>query len=124
MPTGTRADRLDEAIAGLLAGGHPNVDAELAPLVDAAALVRAAMPPLPVGTRFRSRLETRLVHRRRLARAAAAIARLTQRELRHPARVIVAGAISSAAIGVGVTAFAVWRVSHRHGAAGPRPVDR
>lgn len=124
MPTRTRADRLDEAVAGLLAGVQPSVDSELAPLVDAAARLHAALPPLPVGVRFRTRLEARLVRRRRLSRAAAAISDLTRRELRHPSRILVAGAVSSAAIGVGVTAFAVWLGTRRHAADGPRPVDR
>jgi hypothetical protein len=34
---------------------------------------------------------------------------MARRELRHPARILAAGAVSSAAVGVTVTAFAVWR---------------
>lgn len=103
MTTRTPADRLDEAIAGLLAGGRPAVDPELAPLVDAAALVRAALPPLPVGVRFRSRLQSRLVRRRRVG------------------RLLLAGAVSSAA--VGATLLAVWLGTRRPPVSAP-PVDR
>ncbi|MDH4334052.1 MAG: hypothetical protein OEW24_02155 [Chloroflexota bacterium] len=124
MTTRTRADRLDEAVAGLLAGDRPSVDPELAPLVDAAALIRAALSPMPVGARFSSRLEARLVRRRRLAAAAAAISDVTRRELRQPGRLAIAGVISSAVIGVGLTALALWIGTRRHAATGVPPAHR
>jgi len=124
LPTRTRADRLDEAVADLLAGDRPSVDPEIAPLVDAAALIRAALPPMPVGVRFSSRLEARLVRRRRLAIAAAAISDATRREWRQPGRIAIAGVISSAVVGVGLTALAVWIGTRRHAASGAPPAHR
>lgn len=124
MTTRTRADRLDEAVAGLLAGDRPSVDPELAPLVDAAALIRAALSPMPVGVRFSSRLEARLVRRRRIAAAAAAIYDVMRREWRQPGRIAIAGVISSAVIGVGLTVLALWIGTRRHAVSGVRPARR
>ncbi|MGH2427276.1 MAG: hypothetical protein ACRDGV_00095 [Candidatus Limnocylindria bacterium] len=105
----TRAERLDRAVDAIL-GGQPlstaaatvASDAALRPLVEAAALLRSALTPFPASERFEARLGARL-----------AAARGT-RALRQPARLIIAGAaVSSAAVGVGVTAYAVWRTTRR-----------
>jgi hypothetical protein len=118
VSTRTTAQRLDEAIDRILAGDRPTVEPELRPLVDAAALLSSALPPLPAGPRFEERVAARLAASRPLARAAEAVGALARRELRHPGRLIAAGAVSSAAVGVTVTAVAVWRTSRRHAAAG------
>ena len=52
MTTGSQAERLDQALDELLAGSRPHGDRSLAPLLDAAALVREAMPPIPASSRF------------------------------------------------------------------------
>jgi hypothetical protein len=123
--TRTTAQRLDEAIDRILAGDRPAVDPELRPLVDAAALLSSALPPLPAGARFEARVAARLSGSSSLARAAEAVGAAARRELRHPGRLIAAGAVSSAAVGMTVTAFAVWRTSRRHGGAGHgRPAHR
>jgi hypothetical protein len=123
--TRTTAQRLDEAIDRILAGDRPAVEPELRPLVDAAALLTSALPPLPAGARFEARVAARLAGSSSLARAAEAVGAAARREFRHPGRLIAAGAVSSAAVGVTVTAFAVWRTSRRHGAAGHgRPAHR
>ena len=109
MNTGTPAERLDLALDELLAGSRPSGDRSLAPLLDAAALVRDAMPPIPAGASFDSRMLGRLEERRRVSGAVEALGRAAQRELRHPARILAAGAVSTAAVGVTVTAVAVWR---------------
>jgi hypothetical protein len=122
MRTRTTAQRLDEAIDRILAGDRPIVEPELRPLVDAAALLTSALPPLPAGSRFEARVASRLAASSPFARAAEAVGAMARRELRHPGRLIAAGAVSSAA--VGVTALAVWRTSRRHGAAGHGPAHR
>jgi hypothetical protein len=114
MTTGSQAERLDHALDELLAGSRPHGDRSLAPLLDAAALVREAMPPIPAGSRFESRVLGRLDDGG-VASAVGTIERLARRELRNPVRILAAGAVSSAALGVTVTAFAVWR-SRRHAA--------
>jgi hypothetical protein len=106
------AERLDRAVDGLLDGLPPGaaaatagIDEPMRVLASLAADVRSALPlPIPA-PRFEARLGTRL------AQAAA------QRDplawaLRHPGRLIVTGAVGSA-VGVGVTAYAVWRSSRR-----------
>ena len=118
MRSPTPAQRLDEAIDRILAGDRPIVEPELRPLVDAAALLTTALPPLPAGSRFEARVAARLAASSPLARAAEAVGAMARRELRHPGRLIAAGAVSSAAVGVTVTALAVWRTNRRHGAAG------
>jgi hypothetical protein len=114
MTTGSQAERLDHALDELLAGSRPHGDRSLAPLLDAAALVREAMPPIPAGSRFESRVLGRLDDGG-VASAVGTIERLARRELRNPVRILAAGAVSSAALGVTVTALAVWR-SRRHAA--------
>jgi len=124
MTTGSRAKRLDAAVDRLLAGGAvPAHDPALGPLIEAAALVRAALPPVPSGRRFEARLSSRLADAAgsggAVAGAVGAIEAFARRELRHPRRILAAGAVSSAAVGVTVTAVAVWR-SRRHGAVDSR----
>lgn len=114
MPIRSAAERLDDAVDRLLSDQHPGVDAELIPLVDTASLLRDALPLVPTGHAFESRLATRLTHPSRIASAVAAIGEATRRELRHPSRLLVTGAVSSAAVGVSITALVVWRGTHRH----------
>jgi hypothetical protein len=108
----TRAERLDRAVDELLLGAPAGVAAasvDLAvderPLLEAAASLRTTLAPSLVAARFESRLGERLSG----AQAPSWI-------LRHPGRLIVTGAVGSA-VGVGVTAFAVWRSTRRP--AGP-----
>lgn len=109
MTTGSQAERLDHALDELLAGSRPLGDRNLAPLLDAAALVREAMPPIPAGSRFESRVLGRLEEGRGVTSAVGALERLARRELRHPSRILAAGAVSTAAVGATVTALVVWR---------------
>ena len=76
------------------------------------------LPPIPSGQKFEERLGARLAHAG-VAGAVDAIEAFARRELRSPGRILAAGAVSSAAVGVTVTAVAVWR-SRRHGAAAVR----
>lgn len=117
MSMGSQAERLDLAVDQLLAGARPPVDGGLSPLLDAAILVREAMPPLPTGERFDAQMLSRLGERGGVSSAVGALERMARRELQHPVRILAAGAVSSAAVGVTVTAFAVWR-SRRHATAG------
>lgn len=93
----------------LLAGGEPATavaavgDPDLRAPLEAAAALRASLVPPPVGVRFEARLGARLAEATRSRRGA----------LHSPARILVMGAISSAAVGVGVTAFAFWRSNRR-----------
>jgi len=113
LPTRTPAERLDEAVDRLLTGSQPAVGPELAPLVDAASVLRHALPPLPAGTRFEARLASRLASPSPVAQMIAALTEATRRELRHPARILITGAVSSAAVGLGVTVLARRRGSRR-----------
>jgi hypothetical protein len=115
MTTGSQAERLDLALDELLAGSRPHGDRSIAPLLEAAALVREAMPPIPAGSRFESRVLGRLEDSGGVAAAVGTLERLARRELRHPARILTAGAVSSAALGVTVTAYAVWRSRRQAG---------
>jgi hypothetical protein len=106
------AERLDRAIDQLLVGTSPAVAAASAGLpapqrglVEAAASLRTALAPSLVAPRFEARLGARLS-------GAAGSPWI----LRHPGRLIVGGAVGSA-VGVGVTAYAVWRTTRRAGAA-------
>jgi hypothetical protein len=110
MPFASSAERLDAAIAALFDGhrlvGHDRAEGGL---LGTAALVQAALPPLPPGVAFEERLGRRLAERglaRRLRERAAAV-----RGALTPTRLIAAGAVSSAA--VGVTALAMWRGGRR-----------
>lgn len=106
----TLAERLDRAIDEILGGVSPGLAAASAgmpaadrSLVATAAAARDALQPPVVAPRFEARLGARL-------------AGLTETPwiLRHPGRLIVTGAVGSA-VGVGVTAYAVWRSSRRSG---------
>ena len=122
MTTGTRADRLDVAVERLLAGESSPADQELGGLLETAALVRAALPPIPAGQKFETRLNERLAAAAATAGVAGAVGAIeafARRELRHPGRILAAGAVSSAAVGVTMTAVAVWR-SRRHSSAAVR----
>ncbi len=105
----TPAERLDRAVDAVLAGSPATVAAAVAgvgradrPLVDAAATMRATLAPSLVAPRFEARLGARL-----------AGVSGTPWILRHPGRLIVTGAVGSA-VGVGVTAYAVWRSRTAH----------
>lgn len=105
------AERLDRAVDGILDGlpapiaaAAADVDAGTRPLVELAGDLHLTLVPPPVGSRYESRLGARL---------ATATARDPMAwALRHPGRLIVTGAVGSA-VGVGVTAYAVWRSSRR-----------
>jgi hypothetical protein len=116
LPARSPAERLDEALDRLLSDQHPGADTELMPLVRTASRLREALPLVPTGHAFESRLGARLTHPGRITSAVAAIGEMTRRELRHPSRLLVTGAVSSAAVGVSITALVVWRGTHRHAA--------
>ena len=109
---GSVAERLDHALEQLAAGASPRSAAAIAALdpagrslLSTAERVRAALVPPPISTRFEARLGSRL--------SGAAPARDgIGWAMRHPGRLIVTGAVGSA-VGVGVTAYAVWRTSRR-----------
>jgi hypothetical protein len=100
------------------------VSPELAPLVDAASLVRSALAPLPAGTRFEARLALRLARPGTVARVVAGVGDAGRRGLRHHARLLLTGALSSAAVGIGLTVIAMRRGSRRHAEAAARPAHR
>ena len=87
MSTGSQAERLDRAVDQLLSGSRPAADRSLEPLLDAASLVRAAMPPIPAAEDFESRLAGRIEQGKRLVSpfmgASFAAARESGDELRH-----------------------------------------
>jgi hypothetical protein len=106
------AERLDRALEQLAGSARPAVAAATAgldgdgrSLVELAERVRTALPTPPVAPRFEARLGARLS-------GAAAPRDAVAWALRHPGRLIVTGAVGSA-VGVGVTAYAVWRSSRR-----------
>ncbi len=121
LQTRTPAERLDEAVDRLLTGSQPAVGPELAALVDAASVLRSALAPLPAGTRFEARLASRLASPSTVAQIVAALGEATRRELRHPGRILITGAVSSAAVGVGFTVLARRRGSRRQADAGRGP---
>ena len=106
------AERLDRALEQLGAGARPAVAAATVGLggdgrllLEVADRVHLALPPPPVAARFEARLGARL--------SGAATPRDAMAwALRHPGRLLVTGAVGSA-VGVGVTAYAVWRSSRR-----------
>lgn len=107
------AERLDRALDAIVGARPPesglagvSVGPPMAPLVALAAEVRAALPRPPVAPRFEARLGARLA-------AAAAPKPPLAWALGSPGRRIVTGAVGSAAVGVGITAFAVWRHGRR-----------
>lgn len=107
--TGTPAERLDRAVERLLGGEDPTTaaaavrDPELRDTLHAAATLRRALAPPPLSARFEERLGARLAEATRSRRGA----------LQAPTRLLVMGAISSAAVGVGVTVYAFWRSNRR-----------
>ena len=104
------AERLDDAIEQVLTGASAvSADPELQPLLETATALGNALPPIPASDAFVDRLGARLSGANPVRRAAGAIGEMTRRELRRPSRLLITGAVSSAALGVGVTAFAVWR---------------
>jgi hypothetical protein len=122
QPSST-AERIDRAIGHLLEGTPTGVAAATAGVaaedhrvVEVAAALRTALAVPPVGARFEARLGARLAgalaHRDPVGWA-----------LRHPRRLIVTGAVGSA-VGVGVTAYAVWRSGRRPGGAAHRLLPR
>jgi hypothetical protein len=111
MTTRSTPERLDEAVQTLLAGERPTVEPELRPLVRVADLLADVLRPLPASRRFEADLGRRLATeggRRRVTTG----------------RLLAAGAISSAAVGVTVTAYAVWRSSRRTPALSHRLLQR
>lgn len=105
MPDATPAERLDRALDALFADRAVVTDPALRPLVDVAERVRLAVGPVPISPRFEARLATRMAHARRSPWI----------DRRVPTWLLVTGAASSAALGVGVTAYAVWRGTRRAG---------
>jgi hypothetical protein len=110
------AERLDRALDGIIGGMSPAVAAAAVhaepasrPLVTLADALRSTLVAPPVAPRFEARLGARLAAAAAGTRDPIAWAR------RHPGRLIVTGAVGSA-VGVGVTAYAVWRSSRRHAA--------
>ena len=109
---GSAAERLDRALEQLSAGASPGTAAASASLdpggrvlLDIAARLQHTLVPPPVSSRFEARLGARLS-------GVAPPRDAVGWALRHPGRLIVTGAVGSA-VGVGVTAYAVWRTSRR-----------
>ena len=86
-------------------------------------MLRHALLPLPAGTRFEARLASRLASPNPVAQMIEALTEATRRELRHPGRLLITGAVSSAAVGVGVTVLARRRGSRRGTDAGHGPTN-
>lgn len=110
-PLEPAARRLDRAVDTLLAEGRAIVDPSLRPLLEAAAAIRAALPLLPSSLLFEERLGRRLTGAGAASHPLAVRARAV---LPHQHRLLMAGAVGSAAVGVaGATAYAVWRANRR-----------
>jgi hypothetical protein len=110
----TPAERLDHALNGLADGDLRPGDPELRSLLETALLLERSLAPVPVSDRFEEALAARLVERGPLARNLRVLGAVTSRELRHPSRLVLTGAVSSAAVGC-LAAFAVWRGTRRAG---------
>jgi hypothetical protein len=117
------AERLDRAIEGLLDGLSParaaataGVEPAIRDLVLLADGLRGSLAPPPIAPRFEARLGARLVTAIG-TRDPVAWAR------RHQGRLIVTGAVGSA-VGVGVTAYAVWRSTRRGASPAHRLLHR
>lgn len=106
------AERLDRALDQLLGGARPVADPELRRLLSASTAVSAALREVPAGARFAERLRSRLAHPGRVSRVTGAVSDLAHRR---PSWLLLTGAVSTAAVGVGVTAVYVWRGSRRAG---------
>lgn len=105
------AERLDRAVDGVLDGqsvpvaaAAAGLDPSVRVLLGMAADLRASLHVPLASPHFEARLGTRL--------APTASRDALGWALRHPRRLIVTGAVGSA-VGVGVTAYAVWRSSRR-----------
>jgi hypothetical protein len=79
---------------------------------------------VPAGSRFEARLASRLAGRGPVGELLAAIGVVAREELRHPARILITGVVSSAAVGVGVTLLALRRGARRHAGASHQPAQR
>ena len=103
----TPAERVDRMVDAILAPAvTPGTTGASSPLAGLIASLADALPPVPPGAAFESRLAGLL--------AEAAARRRAFGMLRQRGRLLVTGAaVSSAAVGVGFTAFAVWRSSRR-----------
>jgi hypothetical protein len=107
------AVRLDHAVGELVAGvpaaisaATAGLDRDARALVDIAERLRLALGPPPVAPRFEARLGARL--------AGLAPETAVPWARRRPSRLLVTGAVGSAVgVGVGVTAYAVWRTARR-----------
>jgi hypothetical protein len=117
------AERVDRAVGEVL-DGHPagaaaataGLGSDERAIVEVASLLRRSLSAPAVGPRFEARLAARLagsLHPRDAVTWA----------LRHPGRLIVTGAVGSA-VGVGVTAYAVWRNGRRAPSATHRFLHR
>ena len=105
-------ERLDRAVDLVLSGRSPaaaaasaRIDPEQRDLLDVASDLRDNLRAPVASPRFEAQLGTRLASNGG-SRDPVGWA------LRHPGRLIVTGAVGSA-VGVGVTAYAVWRSSRR-----------
>lgn len=121
----TPAERLDHALDRLLpgsparAGAMVTMDDEIRPLIVTAERLHDALAPVPVSARFERRLERRLSTGRWSWPAHSALPQLRGwRGGDVPAWLVLTGAISSVAVGAGVT-VAVWRSSRRTATARP-----
>jgi hypothetical protein len=121
----TPAERLDLAVDQVLDTDRPPADSdpELRPLLHVAASVHRALPTIPAGEPFAARLAARLAEPNPVWRLTGRAAELARRGMHDRGRLIAAGAVSSAAVGVTVTAVAVWLTSRRN-AAGHRAAHR
>jgi hypothetical protein len=106
------AERLDRAVEALLNGAVPataaaqaGLDAAARPLIEVAQRTQVALPVALAGPRFEARVGARLA----MSDAGPAPVAWARR---HPGTLIVGGALGSA-VGVGVTAYAVWRSGRR-----------
>lgn len=115
----TPAERLDRAVDDLLGGATPGaasatagLAAEDRALLDTAASLRDSLASSLVAPRFEARLGSQLSG-----------AESSPWILRHPGRLIVTGAVGSA-VGVGVTAYAVWRSARRSSSPAHRLLHR
>jgi hypothetical protein len=108
----TPAERLDHALDGLAEGDVPPADPELRSLLETALLLERSLAPVPASDRFEEALAARLVASSILARNLRVLGAITSRELRNPSRLVLTGAVSSAAVGC-LAAFVVWRGTRR-----------
>lgn len=118
LPASTPAELVDRAVQRLLDGepsGMTAVDPAIRPALAAAVRIHAALAPIPISRRFETRLGARLAERGLIARGVRAVGDLTRRELAGRGRLLAGAAVSSAAVGVSITALAIWRTRGRAG---------